>query len=211
MLLVLMAVVILGCDEEKPVVEKVSPVVEEVKQEAKVVKEGIKMVKIETSMGDIVVELNEEKAPITVANFLSYVEEGFFDGLIFHRVMSGFMIQGGGITADMRRKPPHAPIVNEASNGLKNDRGTIAMGQIPGNQHSATSQFFINHKDNFNLNYIAGRAPGYAVFGKVVDGMDVVDAIAAVKTGPALMEGRHTVQDVPVEQVIIKSVTVVTE
>jgi len=165
---------------------------------------GPKEVKLETSMGDIVIELNEEAAPITVKNFLRYVEEGFFDGTIFHRVIPNFMIQGGGFTADMVQKKPHAPIVNEAGNGLKNDRGTIAMGQIPGNPDSATSQFFINHKNNDFLNYVENRNPGYAVFGKVIEGMETVDKIAAVRTTT-----RMGMRDVPVEPVVIKSAKVV--
>ncbi len=165
---------------------------------------GLKKVKLETSMGDIVIELNEEAAPITVKNFLQYVQEGFFDGTIFHRVIRNFMIQGGGFTADMAQKKPRPPIVNEAGNGLKNDRGTIAMGQIPGNPDSATSQFFINHKNNDFLNYVENRAPGYAVFGKVVEGMETVDKIAVVKTTT-----RMGMDDVPIEPVVIKSAKVV--
>ncbi|MFC1677194.1 peptidylprolyl isomerase [Planctomycetota bacterium] len=163
------------------------------------------MVKLETTAGDIVIELNEEKAPVTVKNFLQYVADGFYDGTIFHRVMANFMIQGGGFTEGMQRKKTLPPIVNEASNGLPNDRGTIAMARMnPPN--TATSQFFINHRDNFNLNYVKGRGAGYAVFGKVVEGMDVVDAIATVKTGVS-----HGMRDVPVEAVVIKSATLVTK
>ncbi len=156
------------------------------------------MVLISTSLGDIKLELYEEQAPITVANFLSYVEEGFFDGTIFHRVINNFMIQGGGITADMKQKPTKAPIKNEADNGLKNDRGTVAMARTAV-VDSATSQFFINHKDNSFLDHGA-RDFGYAVFGKVVEGIDVVDKIAAVQTRPG---------DVPVETVSILSMKVV--
>ena len=158
-----------------------------------------KRVKLETSMGDIVIELNEKAAPITVKNFLRYAEEGFFDGTVFHRVIPGFMIQGGGFTADMKKKQTHSPIINEAGNGLKNERGTIAMART-NNPDSATAQFFINHKDNGNLNYIAGRSAGYAVFGKVIEGMAVVDAVAAVKTTI-----RRGMRDVPVEPIVIKS------
>ncbi len=165
---------------------------------------GPKKVRLETSMGDIVIELNEEAAPVTVKNFLRYVEEGFFDGTIFHRVIPDFMIQGGGFTVDMKRKVVHEPIVNEAGNGLKNDRGTIAMGQIPGNPDSATSQFFINHKNNDFLNYVENRNHGYAVFGKVIEGMEMVDKIAVVKTAT-----RMGMDDVPVEPVVIKSAKVV--
>ncbi|MBN2270070.1 MAG: peptidyl-prolyl cis-trans isomerase [Sedimentisphaerales bacterium] len=163
------------------------------------------MVKLETSMGDIVIELDKAAAPITVKNFLVYVEEGFYDGAIFHRVIPNFMIQGGGFTAQMMRKQTHSPVTNEASNGLKNDRGTISMART-NDPDSATSQFFINHKNNASLNYIGGRNPGYAVFGKVVEGMDVVDAIAAVKTTV-----RMGMPDVPVEPVVIKSAKVVSE
>jgi len=164
---------------------------------------GSGRVKLETNMGDIVVELNEKAAPVTVENFLRYVEEGFFVFTIFHRVISGFMIQGGGFTADMVQKQTHPPIVNEAGNGLKNIRGTIAMGQLPGNPNSATSQFYVNLVNNNHLDYVPGRSPGYTVFGKVVVGMDIVDAIAAVKTAV-----RKGMRDVPVEAVVIKSAKV---
>jgi cyclophilin family peptidyl-prolyl cis-trans isomerase len=176
------------------------------KEVSKDVETGPKKVALETSMGPIVIELNEQAAPVTVKNFLTYVEEGFFDGTIFHRVIPNFMIQGGGFTADLRKKETHPPIVNEASNGLKNDRGTIAMGQIPGNPDSATSQFFINHKDNLHLDYVAGRSPGYAVFGKVVEGMEVVDKIAVVKTTT-----KGGSDDVPVVPVVIESAKVVSD
>ncbi len=156
------------------------------------------MVLISTSKGDIKLELYEKEAPVTVANFLSYVEEGFFDNTIFHRVINNFMIQGGGFTDDMKQKPTKPPIKNEADNGLKNDRGTIAMARTAV-VDSATSQFFINHRDNSFLNHGA-RDFGYAVFGKVIEGMEVVDAIAAVKTKPG---------DVPVETVSILSVKTV--
>ncbi|OHB59232.1 MAG: hypothetical protein A2173_09730 [Planctomycetes bacterium RBG_13_44_8b] len=154
-------------------------------------------VRIATSKGDIVVELNAEKAPVTCKNFLQYVNDKFYDGTIFHRVINGFMIQGGGMTADMRQKQTKPSIVNEASNGLKNARGTIAMARTA-DPDSATSQFFINHANNDFLN--AGvRDAGYAVFGKVVEGMDVVDAIAIVPTRPG---------DAPVETITINSITV---
>jgi cyclophilin family peptidyl-prolyl cis-trans isomerase len=177
---------------------------EKTSKETKDMDIGLKKVKLETSMGDIVIELNEEAAPITVKNFLQYVQEGFFDGTIFHRVIRNFMIQGGGFTADMAQKKPRPPIVNEAGNGLKNDRGTIAMGQIPGNPDSATSQFFINHKNNDFLNYVENRSPGYAVFGKVTEGMETVDKIAAVRIAT-----RMGMDDVPVEPVVIQSAEVV--
>ncbi len=162
-------------------------------------------VKMQTSMGDIVIELNPEKAPITVKNFLGYVEESFFDGLIFHRVIKGFMIQGGGFTPDMAQKDTNDPIKIESSNGLKNDRGTIAMARtnVP---DSATSQFFINHANNDFLNYAGPGNPGYAVFGKVIEGMDVVDKIASVKTTI-----RRGMEDVPVETVVIDSAVIIEE
>lgn len=160
-------------------------------------------VTIETNHGNIVVEMNEEKAPETVKNFLAYVNSGFFDGTIFHRVIPNFMIQGGGFEAGMNQKPTEAEIKNEADNGLSNDRGTIAMART-NDPHSATSQFFINHNDNSFLNHTAptGSGWGYCVFGKVTDGMDVVDSIAAVSTGN---HGGHG--DVPVDDVIMTKVT----
>jgi cyclophilin family peptidyl-prolyl cis-trans isomerase len=178
---------------------------EKTSKETKDMGVGPKKVKLETSMGDIVIELNEEAAPITVKNFLQYVQEGFFDGIIFHRVRrtNPAMVQGGGFTVEMKQKETHAPIVNEAGNGLKNDRGTIAMARSS-NPDSATAQFFINHKNNDYLNYIENRSAGYAVFGKVIEGMDTVDKIAAVKTTTRMGMG-----DVPVEPVVIKSATVV--
>jgi cyclophilin family peptidyl-prolyl cis-trans isomerase len=165
--------------------------------------EETKMVKLETSIGDIVIELDEENAPVTVKNFLSYTEDRFYDGTIFHRVIANFMIQGGGFTADMKQKKTREPIVNEASNGLKNERGTIAMART-NNPDSATSQFFINHKDNTPLNYAGKGKPGYTVFGKVAEGMDGVDKIAAVKTA---RKGRYS--DVPIKAVVIKSAKVI--
>ena len=156
-------------------------------------------VKIETSMGDIVVELNPAKAPKTVSNFLYYVKSGFYNNTIFHRVINGFMIQGGGFTPDMNQKTTRASIKNEADNGLKNDVYTIAMARTP-DPHSASAQFFINVKDNDFLNFRSPTAQGwgYAVFGKVVEGSDVVDAIAKVKTGNFGPFG-----DVPLEPVLI--------
>lgn len=161
---------------------------------------GNPMVILKTSKGDIKLELDRENAPITVDNFIGYVNDGFYDDTIFHRVINNFMIQGGGISTDMQQKPTKEPIKNEARNGLKNDRGTIAMART-GEVDSATSQFFINHVDNDFLNHGA-RDFGYAVFGRVVEGMDVVDEIAAVKVGPG---------DVPEEVIILESVTVVDE
>jgi cyclophilin family peptidyl-prolyl cis-trans isomerase len=162
-----------------------------------------KKVKLETNFGDIVIELDEKAAPVTVKNFLMYVEEAFYDGTIFHRVIPNFMIQGGGFTPDMVQKKAHPPITNEAKNGLKNDRGTIAMART-NNPNSATSQFFINHKNNDFLNYAGPDKPGYAVFGKVIDGIETVDKIAAVKT---TQKGPHA--NVPVEPVVIKSAKVI--
>jgi len=153
-----------------------------------------------TSKGTMTIELDEEAAPVTVKNFLSYVDKEFFDGLIFHRVIPGFMVQGGGMDADMKEKPNDPPIPIESDNGLKNVRGTIAMART-NNPNSATSQFFINLADNDFLNF-AGRAnPGYAVFGKVTDGIETIDEIAKVKTSS---KGMH--DDVPKEPVIIESV-----
>ena len=148
-----------------------------------------------TSMGDITIELLTEEAPITAKNFLDYVDAGFFDGTIFHRVIPGFVIQGGGFTADMNQKETRAPIKNEADNGVKNARGTLSMARTS-DINSATSQFFINLKDNEFLDH-GTRDFGYAVFGKVVEGMDVVDKIAGVKTGD---RGHHS--DVPVEPIV---------
>jgi cyclophilin family peptidyl-prolyl cis-trans isomerase len=164
-----------------------------------------KMVRLETSKGDIIIEVNGLAAPVTASNFLRYVEEGFYDGTVFHRVIPKFMIQGGGFTADMKQKPTHEPIVNEASNGPKNNRGTIAMART-NDPNSATAQFFINVVNNDYLNYVKGGDPGYAVFGEVVEGMDIVDAIAAVKTAR-----KGPFDDVPVESVVIKSAKVVSD
>ena len=159
-------------------------------------------IQMQTSMGTIVIELDFEKAPITVKNFLQYAKDGFYDGTIFHRVIDGFMIQGGGFTKEMGEKPTGAQIPNEAKNGLKNMRGTIAMARRA-EPHSATAQFFINHKDNSALDYPSQDGWGYAVFGKVTQGLDVVDKIAKVRTG-----NRGMFQDVPVEPVVIQSVKV---
>jgi cyclophilin family peptidyl-prolyl cis-trans isomerase len=167
--------------------------------------EGRTMVKLETTKGDIVIEVNETAAPVTAANFLQYVQEGFYDGTIFHRVKPNFMIQGGGFTPDMKQKQTRPPIINEAKNGLKNKRGAIAMARL-NDPNSATAQFFINDVDNAYLDYSGPRNPGYAVFGQVVEGMDVVDSIAKVKTG---IKDMH--EDVPIEPVIIKSAKVVTK
>jgi peptidyl-prolyl cis-trans isomerase B (cyclophilin B) len=167
--------------------------------------ESTHKVRIETNQGGIVLELYGEQAPDTVANFVSYVEDGFFDGTIFHRVIPGFMIQGGGFTTDMDQKPTKAPIKNEANNGLKNEVGTIAMART-GDPHSATAQFFINVSNNDFLNHSAETQQGwgYAVFGKVVEGMDVINAIVQVPTGRS---GMH--QDVPKDPIVMTEVTLV--
>lgn len=163
------------------------------------------LVKLETSMGDITLELNADKAPATVANFLQYVKDGFYDGTIFHRIIPTFMIQGGGFDAKMNQKPTRAPVKNEADNGLKNELYTVAMARTM-DPNSATAQFFINVADNQFLNHTAKTAQGwgYAVFGKVVKGQDVVDKIKAV---PTTTKGMF--QDVPVTPVVINKATVV--
>ena len=161
----------------------------------------IPQVEFNTTKGRVVLELYPQKAPKTVRNFIRYVEDGFYNGTLFHRVIPNFMIQGGGFDGDMQRKSPGKPIENEADNGLKNDRGAIAMARTS-DPHSATAQFFINLVDNDFLNF-RQKIPkgwGYAVFGKVVTGMDVVDSIARVKTGR-----RGPYGDVPIEPVIIRS------
>ena len=162
-------------------------------------------VKLATSMGDIVVQLDHDKAPKSVDNFMQYVSAGHYDGTVFHRVIKGFMVQGGGFEPGMKQKPTDAPIRNEANNGLKNDKYTLAMARTS-DPHSATAQFFINATDNGFLNF-KGENPsgwGYAVFGKVVAGHDVVDAIEAVKTG---RKGFH--DDVPLDDVVIQRAVVV--
>jgi len=161
-------------------------------------------VRLTTNMGSIVIELYPDKAPKSSANFLAYVKEGFYNGTIFHRVIPGFMIQGGGMTPDMQRKQTRAAIPNEADNGLSNDRGTVAMARL-GEPDSATAQFFINLVDNKALNFKSksnGSSWGYAVFGKVVEGMDVVDKIAAVSTTTS---GQY--ENVPSKPVVIQKVT----
>lgn len=162
-------------------------------------------VKLETNHGDIVIELNTEKAPVTAENFLGYVKEGFYDNVIFHRVIKNFMIQGGGMQPGMKEKNTRAPINNEANNGLKNDKYTIAMART-NDPHSASAQFFINSNNNDFLNHTAPTAQGwgYAVFGKVVEGTEVVDQIEKVKTGN---RGFH--QDVPVDDVVIQKASIV--
>jgi peptidyl-prolyl cis-trans isomerase B (cyclophilin B) len=162
------------------------------------------MITLHTSFGDIKLELDFEKAPKTAANFKQYCEEGQYEGTIFHRVIDGFMVQGGGMDADMNEKSTRDPVENEADNGLKNETGTIAMARTM-DPHSASAQFFINVKDNDFLNHTAKTSQGwgYCVFGKVVEGMDVVNQIKGVRTGNA---GFH--QDVPVEPITIDKVTV---
>lgn len=176
---------------------------------------------VKTSQGDITIELNEEKAPETVKNFLAYVNEGFFDNTVFHRVIQDFMIQGGGFAlkedGSIEQKATKAPIQNEAKNGLKNKKGTIAMART-GDPHSATAQFFINHKDNDSLDFPSFDGWGYAVFGEVVAGAEVLDKIAAVPTGVKTLKARvgeslreAPMEDVPNENVVIQSIKVVTE
>lgn len=172
-------------------------------QAASPTKGKMKMVKLHTNQGIITLQLDAEKAPVTVQNFLDYVNSGFFSNTIFHRVIPNFMIQGGGFEPGMKQKPTNAPIKNEAKNGLKNEKYSIAMART-GDPHSATAQFFINTKTNDFLDYPGQDGWGYCVFGKVVEGMEVVDAIGKVKTGSS---GFH--QDVPKEDVIIIKAEVV--
>lgn len=162
-------------------------------------------VKLTTSLGDIVLQLNAEKAPLSTENFLTYVKEGFYDGTIFHRVIPGFMAQGGGFDTTFNQKTTHDPIKNEADNGLKNDRGTIAMARTP-DPDSATAQFFINYKNNDFLNYSSPTPNGwgYAVFAEVIEGMEVVDAMADVPTGS---KGMH--QDVPTKDIVIEKAEII--
>ena len=211
--LLIVAALFFGCKKETPEapteqeqsqsIQQMAPVEQQTTQtEREVVEAKRKLVKLETTMGEIVIEMNEEAAPGTVKNFLGYVESGFYDGVIFHRVIPGFMIQGGGFTAEMVRKEPGAPIKNEFKES--NLRGTIAMAKLGGNPDSATCQFFINLVDNGgNLDKQNG---GFTVFGKVTEGMDVVDKIALVKTTTKMDMG-----DVPVVPVVIKSAKVVSE
>ena len=156
------------------------------------------MVRFETSHGNFTVELYEQDAPQTVANFLRYVDEGFFDGTVFHRIVPGFVIQGGGLTSDFSQKPTHPPVRNEADNGVRNERGTLSMARTE-EIHSATSQFFVNLADNEFLDHRPGQY-GYAVFGRVTEGMDVIDKIAGVHTGR-----RRGYSDAPMDDVLIRS------
>jgi peptidyl-prolyl cis-trans isomerase B (cyclophilin B) len=161
------------------------------------------MIKLTTNHGDILIALDHDNAPASAANFEQYVREGHYDGTLFHRVIDGFMIQGGGMNTDFVQKPTRAPIENEAKNGLKNVTGSIAMART-NDPHSASSQFFINVSDNGFLDYPGQDGWGYCVFGKVVDGMDVVNSIKGVKTG-----SRHGHQDVPVEDVVLEKAEIV--
>lgn len=156
------------------------------------------MIRMSTSLGEITIELYPDAAPETVANFIEYTESEFYDGTIFHRVISGFVLQGGGLTPDMERKTTREPVMNESDNGLRNLRGTLSMARLP-DPHSATSQFFINLSDNAHLDHQGGDEWGYAVFGKVVDGMDAVDKIAGVET---ITKAGH--RDVPATPVVIE-------
>lgn len=189
-----LALVLNSCSKKEN--ETVMPIIEET---------SMTQVIIKTSAGDIHLELDGEKAPITVANFVAIAKSGYYEGTLFHRVIKGFMVQGGGLNADMSNKSSGTtPIQNEANNGLVNDRGTVAMART-NDPHSATGQFFINHNDNGFLNHTGENAQGwgYAVFGKVSEGMDIVDQIAEVATGNT---GGHS--DVPVEAITIESVTI---
>ena len=162
---------------------------------------------MKTLFGDITLELDGEKAPASVANFVEYAQSGYYDGTIFHRVINNFMIQGGGFDTDMQQKPTNAPIQNEANNGLKNNRGSVAMARTM-DPHSATAQFFINVSDNDFLNFSGENMQGwgYAVFGQVVDGEDVLDKIRGVPTGS---QAGH--QDVPTDPIVVESVTIIAD
>jgi len=203
-------VLVYGCGEK---INKTEAGKKAVNLERNIVKPGNNVVKLQTSMGNIVIELDAQAAPVTVRNFLEYVEAGFYDGTIFHRVIPGFMIQGGGFTKQMVRKETHDPIANEAKRALSNKRGTISMARS-NNPDSATAQFFINHRDNDFLDYIDEDKAGYTAFGKVTEGMDVVDTIASVKTTTVQItrDGKEvSMEDVPVEPVIIISAKVMPE
>jgi peptidyl-prolyl cis-trans isomerase B (cyclophilin B) len=175
---------------------------------AKKMTEHTTQVKFETTQGDFVLQLDKAKAPNTVANFISYVKDGFYDGTIFHRVIPGFMAQGGGFTADFKQKPTKSPIKNEADNGLVNKRGSVAMARTS-DPHSATAQFFINFIDNTFLNYKSSTPQGwgYAVFGEVVQGMDVVDGFSRIPTGAS----GPFASDVPKTPIVINKATVISE
>jgi len=217
---VVFCVFVTGCDEEKNLsqeqaqkTEKPAGSVEEKPAEEATSEQAPESAKktltvsMITNKGEIIIELNEEKAPITVKNFLRYVDEKFYDGTVFHRVIPGFMIQGGGFDASMAEKKTHLPIENESANGLGNERGTIAMASRP-QPNSATSQFFINVNDNSrSLNY-RGPGTGYAVFGKVIKGMDVADAIVKVPTTTKEDQKGYPLANNPVDAIVIESVRV---
>lgn len=208
--LLTVVVLVCGCGEktnkaESEKTDKAEADKKIVNLQRNIVKSQSNVVKLETSMGNIVIELNEQAAPVTVKNFLGYVEAGFYDDTIFHRVIPGFMVQGGGFTEQMAKKETRDPIINEARNGPSNIRGSVAMART-NDPDSATAQFFVNHSDNDFLNYVDDKSAGYAVFGKVTEGMDVVDTIASVETTT-----RNGMENVPVEPVIIISAKVVPE
>ena len=188
----------------QPAAKKAAPATTPAKKADSTATAAAPKVLLKTSLGDITLELNPEKAPKSVDNFLTYVKSGFYDGTIFHRVIDGFMIQGGGFTADLRQKKTRAPIAIESKNGLSNLRGTLAMARTM-DPNSGTAQFFINTVDNPRLDYAGDANPGYAVFGKVVSGMDVVDKIRAVETGA---QGPFA-SDVPKTPVVIEKASIV--
>ena len=195
-----LALALIACENDKPSNEQNEAMTNENETEnPEATTDHFIYVNVETSEGDFVLELDSGRAPVTVNNFLTYVDEGFYDGTIFHRVIDNFMIQGGGFTADGQQKPTNDPIMLESQTGLKNNVGTVAMARTNA-PNSATAQFFINVKDNDFLNYTPGN-PGYAVFGKVASGMETVNAIRGVETGTFQQMG-----DWPVEPVIIKSI-----
>ena len=195
-----LALALIACENDKPSNEQNAAMNNENETEnPEATTDHFIYVNVETSQGDFVLELDSGRAPVTVNNFLTYVDEGFYDGTIFHRVIDNFMIQGGGFTVDGQQKPTNDPIMLESQTGLKNNVGTVAMARTNA-PNSATAQFFINVKDNDFLNYTPGN-PGYAVFGKVASGMETVNAIRGVETGTFQQMG-----DWPVEPVIIKSI-----
>lgn len=194
---------LIACGSEKPTVSKETPIpTPSTPTEEEKPMPAIVNATLNTSMGTIVLALNAEKAPVTVENFVSYAKSGHYDGTIFHRVIPAFMVQGGGFEPGMQQKPTQAPIMNEADNGLSNSIYTVAMART-NEPHSATSQFFINVVDNSRLDYTSANNWGYAVFGEVTEGKEVVDAIELVNTGRS---GHHG--DVPLEDVVIESVTI---
>ncbi|MFN2423355.1 MAG: peptidylprolyl isomerase [Cryomorphaceae bacterium] len=198
LILPFLALALVACDNSKPETEQNEPMSSE-NETPEETAENFIYVNVETSMGDFTLELDSGRAPITVNNFLTYVDSGHYDGTIFHRVISNFMVQGGGFTPDGQQKPTNDPIMLESKTGLKNDVGTVAMARTNA-PNSATAQFFINVKDNDFLNYTPGN-PGYAVFGKVASGMETVNAIRNVETGTFQQMG-----DWPLEPVVIKSI-----